>query len=77
MLLPFLKCDAWQGLFNITKKFVSKIKLTPELLRDPTDAILVLGCSWHQLTSIIINKAILIFSLHLSPEYAPCMKQKS
>lgn len=37
-----------------------------KLLQDPTAAMMMLGCSWHQLTSIIMNKAILIFSLHLS-----------
>lgn len=71
------KCDAQQDLFNITKKFVSEIKLEPQLLWGPTAAMMMLGCSWHQLTSIIMNKAILILSLHLCPECVPCMKQKS
>lgn len=71
------KCDAQQDLFNITKKFVSEIKLEPELLQDATAVMMVLSCSWHQLISIIMDKAILVFSLHLSPECVPCMKQKS
>lgn len=75
--LSLSKCDALQDLFNITKKFVSEIKLESELLQDPTAAMMMLGCSWQQFTSIIMNKAILIFSLHLSPECVLCMKQKS